>query len=62
MLLHLDRFARDILGSPDDLKLRSCATLFSQVQPPDPVFRKILSTFYPGGPDLRTMEFLEKVQ
>lgn len=58
LLHHSARTARDILGSPDDLKLRSCATLFAQVQPPDPVFEQILATFYPGGSDLRTIEML----
>jgi uncharacterized protein (DUF1810 family) len=59
LLLYPERSARDILGSPDDLKLRSCATLFAQVQPPHTVFERILTTFYSGGPDLRTLELLE---
>ncbi len=58
MLLHPDRSARDILGSPDDLKLRSCATLFAQLQPPHPVFGQILTTFYSAHPDPRTLELL----
>lgn len=58
LLLHADRTARDILGSPDDLKLRSGATLFAQVSPRRPVFGKILSTFYSSQPDTRTLELL----
>lgn len=58
LLLHPARTARDILGSPDDLKLRSCATLFAQVQPPHAVFGNILSTFFSGLPDTRTLELL----
>ena len=58
LLLHPDRTARDILGSPDDLKLRSCATLFTQVPPSHPVFGQILSTFYSSPPDTRTLELL----
>ncbi len=58
LLLHPDRSARDILGSPDDLKLRSCATLFAQVDSAHPVFEQILATFYPGGPDLMTLKLL----
>ena len=58
LLLHADRSALEMLGSPDDLKLRSCATLFAHVNPTHPVFEKILRTFYPAGPDLRTMELL----
>ena len=58
LLLHSERSARDILGSPDDLKLRSCATLFAKVQPSHPVFGKILSTFYSGNPDTLTLELI----
>ena len=36
------RSALDIFGSPDDLKLRSCATLFAQVSPPGSVFERLL--------------------
>lgn len=60
LLLHPHRSARNILGSPDDLKLRSCATLFAQIQPGHPVFQRILDTFYPVGPDLKTIELLGK--
>lgn len=60
LLLHPGRSARDILGSPDDLKLHSCATLFAQVPTPNPVFGQILSTFYPDGCDVRTMQLLGK--
>lgn len=36
------RSAHDIFGSPDDLKLRSCVTLFSVVSPPDSVFVQLI--------------------
>lgn len=36
------RSAHEIFGSPDDLKLRSCATLFAQVTPPGSVFEQLL--------------------
>ena len=58
LLLHPDRSAHEILGSPDDMKLRSCVTLFAQIHPTHPVFEKILSTFYSACPDLRTIEKL----
>lgn len=51
--------AREILGSPDDLKLRSCATLFSQVAPQSPVFHRLISRFFSGLPDPRTIEILK---
>ena len=40
------RSATAIFGSPDDLKLRSCATLFASVSPPGSVFDRLLSTYY----------------
>src|ERR1041385_3122236 len=36
------RSALDIFGSPDDLKLRSCATLFAAVASGQSVFKRIL--------------------
>src|SRR5262245_5025602 len=52
------RSARDILGSPDDMKLRSCATLFACVSPGDSVFHRVLTKFYGGAPDHRTLQRL----
>ncbi|MBR6570475.1 MAG: TIGR02452 family protein [Clostridia bacterium] len=53
--------AREILGSPDDLKVRSCMTLFQQADPEIPIFQKVLDKFYGGKPDYRTLELLGKV-
>lgn len=50
-----DRSALDILGSPDDLKFRSCLTLFGLADPGEPVFRACLDRFYGGEPDPRTL-------
>lgn len=50
-----NRSARDIFGSPDDLKLRSCATLFAQVSPPGSVFERILDKYYSSERDPRTL-------
>ena len=49
--------ATAVLGYPDDLKLRSCMTLFAQVSD-DPVFNAVLAKFYGGRPDTRTLELL----
>jgi uncharacterized protein (DUF1810 family) len=38
------RSATEIFGSPDDLKLRSCATLFACVLPPGSVFDRLTNT------------------
>src|SRR3954468_10069453 len=39
MLQVPERSAHEILGSPDDLKFRSCLTLFSLADPAEPLFR-----------------------
>jgi uncharacterized protein (DUF1810 family) len=52
------RTAHDIFGSPDDLKLKSCATLFACVSPPGSVFDRLLAKFYGGQRDGKTLELL----
>ncbi len=52
------RSAREIFGSPDDLKLRSCATLFACVSPPGSVFDRLLGKYYGGGRDGKTLQLL----
>jgi len=47
--------AQDIFGSPDDLKLRSCATLFAQVTAPGSVFAQVLEKYFDGERDSRSM-------
>jgi uncharacterized protein (DUF1810 family) len=49
------RSVTEIFGSPDDLKLRSCATLFARVSPRGSVFERLLSTYYRGIPDPLTL-------
>ncbi|MFB3820071.1 MAG: DUF1810 domain-containing protein, partial [Candidatus Methylomirabilales bacterium] len=43
------RSATAIFGSPDDLKLRSCATLFAAASPPGSVFERLLGKYYGGA-------------
>jgi uncharacterized protein (DUF1810 family) len=57
------RTAHQIFGSPDDLKLRSCLTLFAQAAaaspiPEDRVFGEALAAYFPGGPDPVTLRLL----
>jgi uncharacterized protein (DUF1810 family) len=52
------RSATAIFGSPDDLKLRSCATLFALVVPPGSVFDRLLDKFYGGARDDKTLRLL----
>ena len=60
-LLALDESdPRRVMGSPDDLKLRSCMTLFQCAAPDQPVFGKVLDKFYGGRPDGRTLEILSR--
>ena len=61
LLLQVDgRSANQVLGSPDDLKFRSCLTLFAIAAPQEPVFRQALDKYYGGEPDPRTTSALGK--
>jgi uncharacterized protein (DUF1810 family) len=50
--------ATQILGTPDDLKLRSSMTLFASLPNPDPVFQAVLDKFFKGQPDPQTLRIL----
>ncbi|MEA1052256.1 DUF1810 domain-containing protein [Lamprobacter modestohalophilus] len=54
------RTARAVFGTPDDLKLRSCATLFAQVAPEGSVFQRLLEHYFGGQPDARTLMLIEQ--
>jgi uncharacterized protein (DUF1810 family) len=61
MMTHKSKSALQILGSPDDLKFRSCLTLFREAASENPdriLFSEALDQFYGGGPDVRTLELL----
>ena len=61
MVDHKDKSALKILGSPDDLKFRSCLTLFCEAASSNSdreLFAKALDQFYRGQPDRRTLELL----
>jgi uncharacterized protein (DUF1810 family) len=47
--------ARDIFGTPDDLKFRSCMTLFARATS-DPLFRQALEKYFGGEEDKATLE------
>ena len=62
---HKGKSALEILGSPDDLKLRSCLTLFGQAasdQSGRALFKEALDQFYGGEPDQLTLELLRSMQ
>lgn len=49
-----------ILGTPDDLKLRSSMTLFALVSEPGSVFERVLERFFEGAPDLATQAVMKR--
>jgi len=52
------RSATEIFGCPDDMKLRSCATLFACISPPGSVFERLLEKYYGGRRDDKTLRLL----
>ena len=54
------RSARDILGQPDDLKFRSCVTLFARADERNGVFLTSLDRFFDGEPDPATVALLRQ--
>lgn len=52
--------ARQIFGSPDDIKLQSSMTLFAAATPEHKVFQGVLDTFFDGRQDSLTLERLSK--
>lgn len=51
--------AHTVMGSPDDMKLKSSMTLFAIAEPECDVFRQVLDKFYGGKKDQMTMNILE---
>jgi len=51
--------ALEIFGNPDQRKLKSSMTLFSQIQNTDLVFQKVLEKYYQGSVDEKTMAILQ---
>ena len=52
------RSLNDLFGSPDDLKFRSCMTLFEVAVPTVPLFAQALDRWCAGERDDRTMQLL----
>ena len=61
LLAHPDRSAREIMGTPDDLKLRSSATLFVAVSS-ESVFQALLDQFFAGQPDPETLRLMREAE
>jgi uncharacterized protein (DUF1810 family) len=54
--------ATEILGTPDDLKLRSCFTLFAAVDNSDPVLGQVLDNYFKDMPDDFTLQLLHGIK
>jgi uncharacterized protein (DUF1810 family) len=61
-LLNLNgKTATQLFGTPDDMKLRSCVTLFANVKNANPVFQKVLEKYFNGTPDELTLQLLNRI-
>lgn len=55
LVLHVEgRSAREIFGTPDDLKFRSSMTLFAAAAPQERIYRDALGKYFAAQPDERT--------
>ncbi len=50
----------EVLGYPDDLKLKSCMTLFYYADSSITIFKKVIDKFYNGEMDSKTILLLNK--
>jgi len=55
---HTSLTARQIFGQPDDVKFRSCMTLFAAVAADKTDFRTALDLFFDGKPDQLSLDLL----
>lgn len=53
------RTAAEVFGYPDDMKLKSCATLFAKVSPKGAIFECLLAKYFQGDKDQRTLELIQ---
>lgn len=47
-----------IFGRPDDMKLKSCMTLFAQISDEGSIFHQVLDKYFGGRTDKRTLAIL----
>ena len=50
--------ATEIMGRPDDLKLKSSMTLFAAISEPASPFHSVLNRYFSGETDARTIDYL----
>ncbi|WP_350557525.1 DUF1810 domain-containing protein [Psychrobacter sp. CAL346-MNA-CIBAN-0220] len=61
LMLHPDKSALDIFGSPDNLKLHSSLTLFAFAAGNKYIFEQLLYQFYAGSYDINTIKMLRQL-
>ena len=61
VLQHHDKSALDILHHPDNLKFRSCMTLFQLADPQEPLFAAALNQFFKGSADDMTIQLVNRM-
>ena len=49
----------EIFGTPDDMKLRSCVTLFAAVSPAGSVFDEVLQKYFVATRDAKTLQLMD---
>lgn len=54
------RSVSQIFGYPDDMKFKSCMTLFAHAAPSHSVFMQALDTHFNGEQDAKTLQILKK--
>ena len=60
ILLRLEDFSiSEIMGFPDDLKLKSSMTLFEYVSNPNSIFRRVLNEYFEGNLDEVSIEIIK---
>ena len=50
--------ATQIFDTPDDMKLRSCVTLFAAMPSATPIFQQVLDKFFTGEGDRKTLKII----
>ena len=54
------RSATQIFGTPDDMKFRSCMTLFARAAGSDSIYQAAIEKFFASGADTQTQSLIER--
>jgi len=58
LLATTGRSAHQVFGSPDDLKLKSCMTLFAHISGAGSSFARALDKYFDGQRDRKTLDLV----